>query len=421
MDGFFERQAVTQNEVIAMHLVPPDSGKLQWKVRFRNHDGRTVKIPGDRDEAIARRIGDRVEMLVRAKANADHPPVELMAWIDNMPQKLAERLIELGLLERRRVESTKALTEQIDEFEKVVANRKSNSPVHAKVQANRVKRLCKKVQATNFVQLDEDNVAAAVKDMNLALSSQRHYIIAVKDFAKWMKKTGRSAINPLIDLKAPGQYEDPEVERRPMTVAEFRKLAAYLGTFELYKGQQARWTAYDRKMIYWTAVKTAYRKTELSKLRVANLHLDEKPPCISIKARHAKNKTAGDVPIPNDLAVALKKYVKDRQLEPHDKLFVFPLTSRGVLSMFRRDLKEAGIEATLPTGEVIDFHALRSTAITWWLDVDGLSAKRVQILARLKTLGLVAKYSRNYRIADFGWLNKGPQLVTKKKARKKAG
>ena len=58
--------------------------------------------------------------------------------------------------------------------------------------------------------------------------------------------------------------------------------------------------------------------------------------------------------------------------------------------MFRRDLTEAGIPWDLPTGERVDFHTLRSTAITWWLDVDGLSQKRVQILARLKTLALVA-------------------------------
>ena len=395
-----------------MHVVPPDPGKRQWKIRLRLPDGRIVKLPGDRDEATARRIGDRVETLVRAKAAGELPPAELKAWIDNMPPSLANRLVDLGLLERRRLESTRPLTEQIDEFQTVVANRRNNSAVHAQVQANRVRRACKELHVTSFVQLNEDNVAAVVKGMKLALSSERHYIVAMKDFAKWMKRSGRAATNPLADLKAPGQYEDPSLERRPMTVEEFRALMGYLDTFERYKGRQARWTAKDRKLIHWTAVKTAYRKTELSRLRVANFHLDAKPPCTSIKARDAKNRTAGDVPIPDDLSAALKKYIKDRELEPQDRVFPFPATSRGVLGMYRRDLKAAGIMAKLPTGEVVDFHALRSTAITWWLDVDGLSAKRVQILARLKTLALVAKYSRNHRLQEFGWLNKGPSLNT---------
>ena len=79
--------------------------------------------------------------------------------------------------------------------------------------------------------------------------------------------------------------------------------------------------------------------------------------------------------------------------------------------MFRRDLTGAGIPWQLPTGEVVDFHTLRSTAITWWLDVHGLWPKRVQVLARLKTLALVARYSRNLRLEDFGWLNRGPKLI----------
>ncbi len=60
---------------------------------------------------------------------------------------------------------------------------------------------------------------------------------------------------------------------------------------------------------------------------------------------------------------------------------------------------------------MVDFHTLRSTAISWWLDVDKLSPKRVQTLARLATLTLVYKYSRKWRIGDHEWLDKGPTLV----------
>ena len=70
----------------------------------------------------------------------------------------------------------------------------------------------------------------------------------------------------------------------------------------------------------------------------------------------------------------------------------------------------AGIPWKLETSEVVDFHTLRSTAITWWPDVDGLSPKKVQVLARLKALALVQRYSRNYKIEDFVWLNRGPSL-----------
>lgn len=395
-----------------MYLVPPDPRKRQWDIRVRNWDGKMVRISGDRDRDTASRIGQRIDMLVRAKVNGDPPPYELQTWIDQMPKKLADRLVFLGLLERRRVEQHVMLLEHADEFEKVVATRRTNSPVHAKVQANRVRRIAKAMKVRTFAEITEDDVLRVVGGWGLAVASRRHYLVAVKDFMKWAARTGRAAKNTLIDLKPPGQYEAPEVERVPLSVKQFQKLSAYLETFDRYQGQQAPWTARDRLMIYWTAVKTGYRKTEMMKLRVRDSHFGTTPPCISIGASTAKNKTAGEVPIPADLAAALKKYIKGK--ESDERVFRFPATSRSVVNMFRRDLTGAGIEWNFDGDDdprTIDFHTLRATAICWWLEIDGLRPKRVQILARLKTLALVDKYSRNLRLEEFGWLNKGPKLV----------
>jgi integrase len=116
-----------------------------------------------------------------------------------------------------------------------------------------------------------------------------------------------------------------------------------------------------------------------------------------------------EAPIPSDSAKALEKHAA--KLEPMDRVFEMPATSGAIVGMMRGDLTAAGIEWKLATGEVRDFHTLRSTAITWWLDEDGLPPKRVQVLARLKTLALVYRYSRNLRIEDFSRLDKGPKLV----------
>jgi site-specific recombinase XerD len=402
-----------------MYLVPPDPRKRQWDIRIRNWDGRIVRISGDRDRDTAVRIGQRIDMLVRAKINGDPPPYELQTWIDQMAQKLADRLVELGLLDRRRVEQHVKLLEHADMFEKVVAARRTNSAVHAKIQANRVRRILKAMKANTFTAITEDDVLGVVGGWGLSVASRRHYLVAIKDFCKWGARTGRATKNQLADLKPPGQYECPEVERVPLSVKQFQALSHYLDTFERYKGQQASWTAYDRLLIYWTAVKTAYRKTEMSTLRVRNLHFDTKPPCISIRAGDAKTKAAGEVPIPADLAAALQRYVRNR--DDDEWVFRFPATSRSVVRMFRRDLTGAGIKWNFGEDDprTIDFHTTRATAITWWLDVDGLTPKRVQILARLKTLALVAKYSRNLRLSEFGWLNKGPKLVRRSCAKRK--
>jgi site-specific recombinase XerD len=392
-----------------MFLIKPTNSHLKWNIRFTNFDGKVVKIPGDRDRLTALRTGERVMMLLRAKQSGDPSPSELKSWIDNMPPKLADRLISLGLLSNSRRNRSKPLNELIIEYGRTVAARKSNRPRHALQQERKIRQACAAMKVRS---VDDLNLAAFQKylsDRKIATSTRRSYIITMKDFAKELIALGVLSENPFARFEAPGAYENPEYERQPMTVEQFRKLMDYLDTFERYKHQNARWTAYDRKLIYWTAVKTAYRQSELKALVKGNLHLDTKPAVVSLKARFTKNKTEGEVPIPTDLADALRKYVAD--LEPTDKVFKFPHTSGSIVDMLRRDLNGAGIEWKLPTGEVIDFHALRSTAISWWLDVEKLSPKRVQVLSRLKTLALVYNYSRNLRIDDFSWLESGPLLV----------
>lgn len=404
-----------------MFLIKPKGRKLKHDIRFRNHDGRVVKISGDRDEGAARRLGNRVEMLVRAKANGDAPPAELKVWIDNMPESLSRRLIELGLLEQYRLERLKPLNEHIDDYEKVVASRKSNTEKHAARQASNVRRLVAKVGATGLPDLTENRVVLALAEMKRAVATRRHYIVAAKDFCKWMVRSKRAVANPLTDLQPPSQYANPTVERVPLSVDQFQKLMAYLDTFERYPHQFARWIASDRKLLYWTAVKTAFRQNELRSLRVRNILFDTKPVLITIKAGDAKNRTKGAVAIPDDLADELRKYVEGR--DDFDPLFPFPSTNHGICDMFRRDLTGAEIKWDFgkENPETIDFHTLRSTAITWWLDEDGLNPKRVQVLARLKTLALVAAYSRNMRLEDFSWLNNGPKLMFTPETGKVAG
>src|SRR4051812_11882208 len=133
-----------------MYLIEPHGRKLQWDFRLGNHDGAIVRIGGDRDRTIAKRIGERVEMLVRAKQNGDPPPGELRSWIDNMPSKLSKRLVELGLLTARRLDRHKPLAEHIKAYGRIVATRKSNRADHAAQQESKVRRTCEALKATHF-------------------------------------------------------------------------------------------------------------------------------------------------------------------------------------------------------------------------------------------------------------------------------
>ena len=394
--------------MIAMHLIDPNGRHKSYRVRFKNHDGRVVKVGGFRDRARTHRLGERIRVLVNAKVNGDVPPRELSGWIESMEPKLANKLVAIGLLDRRRFEQSKPIGEHIDAYRKAVAARKNNTAEHAKRMAANVARVCNTLNIEYFDELDENDVLVAVNDWGIASATVRHYLVSCCDFCKWMVRTKRASANPMPNTPKPSPDQDEQHVRRPLTVDEFKALMAYLDTFELYPGQKARWTAYDRKVLYWTAVLTGFRKSELESLRRYQLFLSDQPATIDIKATDAKNRTAASVPIPEDLAAALREYTST--LHPASRVFWFPSSRHCVIDMFRRDLEGAGIEHTWQTGEVADFHALRSTCITWWLDEFGLSPKKVQVLARLKTLSLVSRYSRKFRLDSYGWLDQAPKL-----------
>src|SRR4051794_20643845 len=123
-----------------MHLIKPAAGqKLKWDIRLTLNDGRVVKIPGDRDRIAAQRLGMKIELLVRAKANGDGPPAELASWIANMPSSLAERLVTLGLLERRRVEQNVPILDHIEMYHAAVLARRPNTKDYVRALVARVR------------------------------------------------------------------------------------------------------------------------------------------------------------------------------------------------------------------------------------------------------------------------------------------
>ena len=171
-------------------------------------------------------------------------------------------------------------------------------------------------------------------------------------------------------------------------------------------------------MIYWTAVSTAYRQNELRSLKRANFYLDEQPPSIALKAHKAKNRRDGDVPLAGELAAALFDHLG--VLHPTAMAFWFPSSARNIVEMLRRDLRGAEIEEKNDHG-LIDFHSLRHTAITWWLDEHELNPRRVATLARLGNLELVMRYSRRFRLEDTDWLDRTPVMSQKRDAAQGAG
>ena len=100
---------------------------------------------------------------------------------------------------------------------------------------------------------------------------------------------------------------------------------------------------------------TGLRRSELSKLKWADLHLDETKPFALVRASTTKNSKSAPMALHPEL-VAILRVIK-AESQPDELVFKkFPRIER-----FKRDLKKAGIPYQDALGRYADFHALRKT------------------------------------------------------------
>jgi integrase len=129
----------------------------------------------------------------------------------------------------------------------------------------------------------------------------------------------------------------------------------------------------ERELTYKALVLSGLRKNELATLSVAQLRLDGPIPYVDLDVADEKNREGNDIVIRADLAADLRAWLADklasRQTEAHRR--GEPIPSRlpgdipvfaipdGLVRIFDRDLKLAGIAKRDERGRTLDVHALR--------------------------------------------------------------
>jgi len=166
------------------------------------------------------------------------------------------------------------------------------------------------------------------------------YLEAVRSFFNWLIKNGRVQANPLLSVEKVKTEGRQTRERRSFTVEEIKRLLAVVG---------------ERKIVYLMAVHTGLRRSELSALKWADLHLDEAKPFALVRASTTKNSKIAPMSLHPELVAALRE--SNAESQPSDLVFKqFPRIER-----FKRDLKMAGIPYQDALGRYADFHSLRKT------------------------------------------------------------
>lgn len=383
-----------------------DEKRNKFTISGQLWDGRVVQLPGGPDKEVTEHLIRCIASLSRSKKLGELPDESLADWINGLPEKEAQRYVDLELLPCRVLDKRRPIDDLLTEFLTYSKNNCEDCSLMPKRKVAMIRRIVTAIGPdTTFEKLTQDEVNGALKKFTaqgerrkgqpISQKTRREYVFAMKSFCEWMVDFRGASSNPLRKMKAPPAKAAPVRNRRPLEVSDFSKLMDYLwANKSKYPQQKFAWTAQDRLMIYWMAVMTGFRAGELRSLTRAHVNLESHPARVTVEGWVAKNGQKATIPIGNDIATALRSYCAHHH--PKAPLLRMPNELGQLTAAFYRDMDAAGVPRSFDDGTMVDFHALRSTAICWWLKHNKLMLLDVQYRARLKTLSLVQEYVDNY-------------------------
>ena len=180
----------------------------------------------------------------------------------------------------------------------------------------------------------------------------------------------------------------------------------------------------ERALIYKTLVLSGLRKGELSSLTVAHLHLDDATPYADLDAADEKNREGSAIALRDDLAADLRQWLADKlqRLQSEARAAGEPIPARlsadtplfdvptGILRIFDRDLKMAGIPKKDERGRTLDIHAMRTTFGTL-MSKGGVSPRTAQAAMRHSDIRLTMNVYTDPKLLDiYGALDALPML-----------
>lgn len=189
------------------------------------------------------------------------------------------------------------------------------------------------------------------------------YITSIKNYCRWLLREGHIPDCGLLHLEK--RRNTKQRERRAATEKEIQTILKNARAGKPVRGL----TGEQRYWLYVVALATGFRAQELASLEGQDFHSDY----VRLKAENAKNGKAANQPLPEGLKLPKWKgqvwsgywYTK-------------------AAAMLREDLGKVKYETR---DGILDFHALRTTAITRWA-LAGLPPEQTKLLARHSTITL---------------------------------
>src|SRR5262249_35116144 len=151
--------------------------------------GALKKVPAFTDKGASEVLGRKLERLSAFKALDDPLPPDLQRWIEDAPTKLLKRLVKLGLLDEKRLATSKPLEEHLDDFREAV--RPGRNPRHVEQIYAKTKAIIEGCDFTYWQDIRAEAVDAYLRKLRagkdgVSLQTSNYYLGAIRQFCRWM-------------------------------------------------------------------------------------------------------------------------------------------------------------------------------------------------------------------------------------------
>jgi len=374
-----------------------DNGKMRiytnkWHIEFRDHLDCKQRIVAFTNESQSRLLASKIEDLLSYQGQS--LPTGLARFIDKLPERIKNKLIDFGMLEGKRTVAGRTLDELVDEFEQSMkAQEKSQQYIDETIYA--VKKVFSDCGFKHFSDISANKVETYLRELRdgkhpagkgklrkISYRRSNTYLKAPKMFCNWLIKRGYAYESPLQTLKALNCKLDRRHKRRALTEDELnRLLVTTANSAEEIRGM----TGYERYLLYRFTVETGLRRNETAMLKKSSFDFENNT--VVVEANIAKGKRRDEQNISPGLSRDIKEFLSNKHLEAKAFGGRYQQLTDKTAPMIRADLKAASIPYKDDADKVFDFHALRGQCATM-LALAGVNPKEAQEIMRHKDINL---------------------------------
>ena len=179
------------------------------------------------------------------------------------------------------------LAEHLRWFQKHLEAR-GNADGHIKPTIGRIKAIVAACDFTTISRISaskvDDYLARCRRAKDFGATTSNYYLTAIKSFCRWLVLDRRTAINPLIHLRAITTDGKLSRVRRAATPQQFAKLI----TAARKSTNRRQLPGTDRAVVYMVAAYTGFRAAELASLTPESFDLDHRS--VTVEAGYSKRR-----------------------------------------------------------------------------------------------------------------------------------